>query len=234
MGEGILSTEITNVSTILSQKGLCDDTGPLQKVIGELKKSQSYNLQRLEIKIDKVPNNTRPSNIKLLKAILTVQISENICSDTQIQNPVNSCNFSVELSGKNEKGDTVHSNWHLDFDNSDTNEYIHPAFHLTYGGNVMKNTELGNVLLLPTPRIPYPPMDAILGIDFVLSNFIKKDVYNKIKVNSQYMAAVKRSQQRLWRPYMLALAKHWCDFKNCSHYVLDNSFCKKLHPTIVD
>lgn len=230
-----LSAQLNNIATILKQEKLCGNLTPLYNVIGELKKSQSYYLQKLEINIDEVPNNTRPSCVKLLKAILSVQISESTSADNQIINPIRNPNyiFSVELTGKNNNGDTVHSNWHLDFEDSDTSEYVHPVFHLTYGGNAMKDTNIGDVLLLPTPRLSYPPMDAILGIDFVISNFIKKDKYEKLKNNRAYSTAVKHSQQRLWQPYMLSLAKHWCSFKNCQHYDVDDSFSKKCHPTLI-
>ena len=228
-----LSTEINNISAILFSAGLCRDIAPLHRVIEDLKKSQFYNLQKLEIDIDEVPRNTRPNDVKLLKAILTVQISESIYADNQIRNPINNYIFSVELSGINQNGDKVHSSWHLDFDNSGTSEYMHPFFHLTYGGSTMKSTEIGNVLLLPAPRLPYLPMDAILGIDFILSNFIKKDKYNKLKSNSEYKSAVKNSQFRLWRPYMLSLASHWCNFTNCSHFDFDNNLSKKLCPTLI-
>jgi len=182
----------------------------------------------LKIKITDIPNNTKP-NITTLEVLLNVQIKETQLSGKNICNPVSTYNFHIEIVGKDGEK-TVHSSWHLDFDNSNTSDYIHPSLHLTYGGNTMKYTELGNVLLLPTPRISYPPMDAVLGIDFVLSNFTKKDIYNRIKANSQYKAAVKHSQERLWKPYMLSLANHWC---NCSS-LNSNGLCKEYHPTLID
>ncbi|OAV64224.1 hypothetical protein Barb6XT_02885 [Bacteroidales bacterium Barb6XT] len=150
-----------------------------------------------------------------------------------IDTPVSAYNFSIEIMGRNEK-QTVRSNWHLDFDNTIDSEYMHPSFHLTYGGKTMKSTELGNVLLLPAPRISYPPMDAILGVDFVLSNFVKEDTYNKIKADSQYKVAVRRSQQRLWRPYMLSVANHWCKFTNFQHFSINNNLGKQYQPTLID
>jgi len=231
MGKGNLSTDIQQLARILQKEKICSDISPLQKIIGEVKKG-GYDLQKLQLKIDSVPNNTRPS-VTSLEILLNVQIVETIPSTNNICNLVSTYNFSIEIIGKNE-GQTVRSSWHLDFDDALDSEYLHPNFHLTYGGKKMKSTELGNVLLLPTPRISYPPMDAILGVDFVLSNFIKKDTYNRIKDDSQYKSAIKNSQYRLWRPYMLSLAKHWCDFKNCPHYDSDNSLSRKFYPTIVD
>jgi hypothetical protein len=231
MGKGNLSTDIQQLATILQREKICSDTSPLQKIIGEVKKG-GYDLQKLKLKIDSVPNNTRPS-VTSLEILLNVQIAETLLDENKIDNPISAYNFSIEIMGKNE-GQTVHSSWHLDFDNTLDSEYLHPSFHLTYGGKTMKYTELGNVLLLPTPRISYPPMDAVLGVDFVLSNFVKKETYNKIKANSQYKAAIKRSQQRLWRPYMLSMANHWCKFANCPHFNSTANLNKQYQPTLID
>jgi hypothetical protein len=232
MGKGNLGTDIQQLAIILQKEKICSDISPLQKIIGEVKKGR-YDLQKLKLKIDSVPNNTRPSSITSLEILLNVQIAETLLDENKIDNPVNAYNFSIEIMGKNE-GQAMHSSWHLDFENVLDSDYVHPSFHLTYGGKTMKSIELGNVLLLPTPRISYPPMDAILGVDFVLSNFVKKEIYNKIKANSQYKAAVKRSQQRLWRPYMLSVANHWCKFANCQHFNTNHGLNKQYQPTLID
>lgn len=231
MAKGNIGADLQQIAKILQTEKLCVDNSPLLKVAGEANKG-SYNLEKLRINADAVPNNTRP-NVTSLEILLNVQITETLLDENKIDNPVSVYNFSIEITGKNGE-QTVRSSWHLDFDNALDSEYLHPSFHLTYGGKTMKSTELGNVLLLPTPRISYPPMDAVLGIDFVLSNFVKKDTYNKIKANSQYKAAVKRSQQRLWRPYMLSMANHWCKFTNCQHFTINNNLIKQYQPTLID
>ncbi|GHV54217.1 hypothetical protein FACS1894181_18110 [Bacteroidia bacterium] len=73
-----------------------------------------------------------------------------------------------------------------------------------------------------------------LACDNRLPNFVEKDTYNMIKADSQYKAAVKRSQQRLWRPYMLSVANHWCKFEKCSHYIIDSELSKQYNPTLID
>lgn len=231
MAKGNIGTDLQQIANVLLTEKLCVDISPLSKVAGEANRG-FYNLEKLKIKVDAVPNNTRP-NVTSLEILLNVQITETLLTENNIDNPVSAYNFSIEIMGKND-GQTIRSSWHLDFDNTLDSEYLHPSFHLTYGGKTMKSTELGNVLLLPTPRISYPPMDAVLGVDFVLSNFVKKDTYNKIKANSQYKAAVKRSQQRLWRPYMLSMANHWCKFATCQHFTTNNTLIKQYQPTLLD
>lgn len=227
MAKGNKGADLQQIASILQKEKFCVDISPLSKIASEANKG-GYNLQKLKIKIKDIPNNTRP-NITALEVLLSVQIIETQPTGNIICNPVSTYNFHIEISG-NDGEKTVHSSWHLDFDNSNTSDYIHPSLHLTYGGKTMKSTELGNVLLLPTPRIAYPPMDAVLGIDFVLSNFAKIDIYNKIKADSQYKAAVKHSQERLWKPYMLSLANHWC---KCSS-LNSSGLGKEYHPTLID
>ena len=104
---------------------------------------------------------------------------------------------------------------------------------MTWGGDVLKNLNLGDVLLLPTPRISYPPMDIVLGIDFVLSNFVKVDLYRQIQNDSQYKAAVKNAQEKYWKPYMLSLAHHWCN-NNCLQMQFNTIKAENYHPTLVN
>ena len=114
---------------------------------------------------------------------------------------------------------------------------MHPDFHLTFGGNAMKsegeneNLVFGKVLIVPSPRLPHPPMDAILGIDFIIKNFVQKDIANNIISDSQYRKAVESSQWRLWRPYILAVASHWCKFNGCN-LKADMMLSKKYYPAL--
>lgn len=226
-----IGADLLQISRVLQSEKICLDITPINQAITGLKKG-FCNIQKLKFKIDSTPNNTRPS-VKSLDITMSVSIKEEQSKKNSISNVVNEkYNFVLEISGKNGEK-TVHSSWHLDYDNSSESEYVHPHFHLTYGGKAMKDKELGDLILLPTPRIAYPPMDAILGIDFILSNFLKKDKYNQIKANSQYKAAVKNSQQRLWQPYMLSLARHWCGFKNCGHYITDTNLSGQYFPTLI-
>lgn len=109
---------------------------------------------------------------------------------------------------------------------------------MTFGGNYLKKkiqegNDFGHMLLLLSPRIPYPPMDLILGIDFVLRNFFKKSQIQGILENSQYQRAVKNSQYRLWRPYMLSLAHYWCGMKNCLGFCIDDGLEYEIMPYLM-
>lgn len=97
----------------------------------------------------------------------------------------------------------------------------------------MENVNLGDVLLLPAPRISYPPMDIVLGIDFILSNFVEKKVYNELRCDPQYKSAVKNAQARLWKPYILSLAHFWCKHQ-CGEYHIDPMQSKYFNPNLLE
>ncbi|MBO4373279.1 MAG: hypothetical protein J5826_10125, partial [Bacteroidales bacterium] len=59
------------------------------------------------------------------------------------------------------------------------------------------------------PRIPFYPMDIFLGIDFIISNFLSKDVYKELQTNDNYKAIIRNSQEKLLKPYFTVIASNW-------------------------
>ena len=64
-------------------------------------------------------------------------------------------------------------------------------------------------LLLIAPRIPFPPMDCFLGIDFIICNFLNKKDYQKLQTEPPYKRVIKKSQEKLWKPYFNIMAQNW-------------------------
>ena len=62
---------------------------------------------------------------------------------------------------------------------------------------------------MPSPRFAYPPMDAILGVDFILRNYINKDKTKNILNTPEYRLMVTKSQERLWKPYFISISSKW-------------------------
>ena len=104
--------------------------------------------------------------------------------------------------------------WHFDRHIVDAEsappEEAHPLYHFQHGGHAMKGLaeSLGKTLLLPAPRLAFPPMDAVLAIDFVLSNFAGC-CWQKLRNESTYSRLIKEAQYRHWRPYITRLASWW-------------------------
>ena len=187
------------------------------------------NVAKLKFNINEkdIPRNTKPA-VSILDVLLDVAYMET----KNVDIPISHYCFRITALGLSQ-GKVFKSSWHLDYDSNDGQDYIHPHFHITWGGDNIKDLDLGDVLLLPTPRISYPPMDIVLGIDFVLSNFVKADVYRQIQSDSQYKAAVKNAQEKYWKPYMLSLAHHWCN-NNCSQVQYQTISAKHFHPTLIE
>jgi hypothetical protein len=220
---GSCVAEIQYIARILRNKNLCLDISPLTNGY----KKGKCNVEKLKFHIEDVPRNTKPK-VSFLDILLDVTYMET--NNTDI--PISHYSFRITALGQSHEG-LFQSSWHLDYDDNDGQEYIHPYFHLTWGGDILKDLNLGNVLLLPTPRISYPPMDVVLGIDFVLSNFVKVDIYRQIQNDSQYKAAVKNAQEKYWKPYMLSLAHHWCN-NNCLKMQFNTIKAENFYATLVN
>lgn len=188
--EGIGSVDVRN----LSQAVGCMD------VYGQDIVSYAFTLNFWQIT---PPDNTLPA-LNNIDISLEMKVKENLEKEEE---PIGD-DYAMQLyiSGMKD-GQKYMCSWHLDLDTSTDHRYIHPRFHLTYGGTKMRDTFhdgsscFGQLLLLVTPRIPCMPMDGILAIDFILNHFYKKDDIGEILSNSQYRKAVKSSQKRLWKPY---------------------------------
>lgn len=255
MKKGSIGPSLNFLAQTLRSMKLCKTIKPLSDAVAELNSRKDvagewgYNLQNLIFDINEVPRGTMPNNVKNLQVILNVEIHVKEYGDDDICNPIiirerngiqEDYSFSLKIRGLSNQQKVV-AHWHLDYDSKKNNEYIHPDFHLTFGGNGMKEEEddencvFGKTLILPSPRLFHPPMDAILGIDFVLRNFIKTNITEEIVNISQYKVAVREAQKCLWKPYMLAIARHWCKFLNCPNYKMEDlSLSKRYQPFLLD
>jgi hypothetical protein len=64
--------------------------------------------------------------------------------------------------------------------------------------------DYGTGLILESPRIAHPPMDAILGIDFVLTNYFCSSRLD-FREEGDYSNLLRAAQKRIWLPYARAL-----------------------------
>jgi hypothetical protein len=127
------------------------------------------------------------------------------------------------------------ASWHLDKRIvSPSYSVIEPEYHFTFGGRKMEelyatNWDFGSSLIMRAPRIMHPPMDIILGIDFILTQFIPNEYSNIFVANKKYKAIVNKMKQVLWKPYAIALAKNfyssWTDVEGLT---FDDTFCKNI------
>lgn len=235
----MIKSDFDYLASLLYDEQICRDIEQINKTVGRL-----YNVNHLDqhnykivnfefINIDKIGKSI-PKDADDLSILFSICINfrENIAG--LINDPLEKLEFNIELFGYHlsedcPQGMHLHSSWHLDrhiFDGSEEeNKYSHPHYHFTFGGNKMKNKigtfDYGQSLILPTPRIAYPPMDAILGIDFILQNYYNKNKVRKIVSDSKYIEIISEAQERLWKPYYMSIFAKW----NCAVSAnIDNGF----------
>lgn len=222
----IIGNDLCKLAEKLISYGLCDDTSALntagQQCLNPAlaPNTWSYNLEKIVFKIDPVGGQL-PFNSEDISISLSIKISGSIYDNIKnIQNPLNSLLFDIEIEGFRENVNTqdvdvLYSSWHLDrhifSDGDGTPKYSHPLYHFTYGGDKMeaKGDIYGNCIVLPTPRIAYPPMDAILGIDFILQNYFHKEKISDIIQDTEYIEMIQRAQERLLKPYYSSIMSYW-------------------------
>lgn len=121
--------------------------------------------------------------------------------------------FNLVIKG-DLKGQEMIASWHLDrhLENSSDNQpnELHPIYHMQYGGKKLKlpNDNYGTHLVLETPRLLHLPLDGILGVDFVIGNFLGEQ-RKVLCTKKPYWKCIKDSQDSIWRPFIHALANRW-------------------------
>lgn len=99
---------------------------------------------------------------------------------------------------------------------------VHPRYHFQHAGKVVREAgdlNWGNAIFLEAPRIMHPPMDAILAVDFVLSNFLP-NTRARLIGDGNYRKLLHHAQTSLWRPYVSALIAAW-DQTSSNHLCYD-------------
>ncbi len=242
----MISSDLSKLAIILNSSNLCSDTSALDKASAicygiESSDSYEYNIDSIEFKPDTV-GGMIPTDAKDLSLRLSLSLKTNVFDSQALNDPLEKLTFDIELYGlhtniSNGESVNLYSSWHLDKhirNEEDGNcSFSHPYYHITFGGKNMEESSFKyeSALIFPSPRIPHPPMDVILGIDFILQNFIHRDKIENILMDSEYIEIISRAQLRFWRSYFLSISSIW----NNSTTNIDNSFSPNLlMPSIVN
>jgi hypothetical protein len=62
-------------------------------------------------------------------------------------------------------------------------------------------------LYMIAPRIPFPPIDEYLGLDFIISNFFEKSKYAEFR--KLFHKKIVESQNKLWKDYYEIISGYW-------------------------
>lgn len=223
MSKTLIIQGLDFLSKQLGSLGLCENIQPLTAAIAEISQSKpnqpwTYKISDLPIFVKDSPRNAHPT-LDSMTIFLNVSITETSANkdNKRISNLIKSSDFSILIKGKKKDEDNhFYASWHLDNDTTGK-DYIHPQFHIAFGGSNLKekiDSNLGDVLLLTSPRLPHPPLDGILAIDFILKHFVTEDIHKQLTESNSYKTYIKSSQQRLWHPYYTSISKYWCP--NCN------------------
>jgi hypothetical protein len=164
-----------------------------------------YSVDRLSLEVD-LPQNTLPiACLSPLNIELSIEVKGHCdrLEDGELEHLI----LNLMISS----GDSNYCAWHFDRHTEEGNTVdAHPLYHFQHGGHAMKthSDHLGKTLILPAPRLAFPPMDAILAIDFVLSNFCG-ECWQSLRDDPTYVRLLKSSQRSLWKPYLTRLASWW-------------------------
>ena len=234
-----ISDDLEQLAELLNDYGLCKDTSSLYQASNLRYDTVGNNWKyyiNIPITINTVPAHIRPIEVECLEINFSIQVMGVFLEEDMIENPIADLNFDIVIRGLSDKGEHI-ATWHLDKhigqEGDGKSRFIHPEYHFSFGGNKMweQNLDYGNVLIHPSPRLPHPPMDAVLGVDFILRNFVDKDDIQRLISTPEYRAIVRNSQRRLWKPYMLASAKYWCSHLDCI-YSNDDGLCRVFYPML--
>ena len=219
MSKSTIIQGIQFLSIELKKLGFCENINQLDEAIKSIQTAKpnqpwSYSIKDFPIFITGTSRNAIPT-LESMTLYLSISFKEkpkNKDANTVSELIVES-SFSLLIQGKKKDEEKYYySGWHLDNDSSGT-EFIHPQYHISFGGidfkkRIGENTN--NLLLLKSPRLPHPPLDVILSIDYILKHFIENDRHKELTESVSYQTYIKNSQRRIWQPYYTAIAKHWC------------------------
>ncbi|MBD3636599.1 MAG: hypothetical protein HUJ25_04600 [Crocinitomicaceae bacterium] len=197
--------------------------------------SWGYELSNVIINVPK-PKKSKgifPQGTIIKTLAISTKIIGNYTRNDYVEDPFAHLEFNLIIKG-DFKGQEMIACWHLDrhLENKGDNDPndLHPTYHMQYGGKKLKlpNDNYGTHVVLETPRLLHLPLDGILGVDFVLGNFLgeqRKELCSK----KPYWQCIKASQDSIWRPFIHAFAKRW-DAYNPLNY---NWEVEKICPQLV-
>ncbi len=188
-----------------------------------------YEICDLIIPVD-TTKHMRPKGInhKKVELILNMKLVANYKNWNDLNDPLIDLNFNAVIRGI---GDQPHYFcFHIDkHDPSKVATEPHPTYHLQIASNPLDEDEFqyGNTLFLDTPRIVHHPVDLILGIGLLTSNFFPF-AFDNIMDDGYFSSIYKVYQNKILKPYYHTIASNWT-------YDIANICWSKQHlcPTII-
>lgn len=183
----------------------------------------NYKINQITLKLDQeIPKKKLPKSVCDLKLVVSIEVS----GDTDKINEIDpfqtlAFNFSIKgdfLCEKTGEVKTAITSYHLDRhlykDGDNTPEEPHPFYHFQFGGKKLidefgDKIDTGELLVLETPRITHHPMDFILGMDYLISNFYPNTRKQLMNSKQEYRRLIEKYQYKIVKPYFQAITSNW-------------------------
>jgi hypothetical protein len=200
------------------------NTTPIYNAINELRTSVprlkngstnsdywGYSIEDFRIPID-TTKHLKPQKIfnKNVELILNMAIIADSKNWNTLNDPLLDLNFNVTIRGLSEDGEHFFC-FHIDrHDPSVKTDEPHPIYHLQYSTNPKDDDrfDYGSTFHLDTPRIIHYPLDFILGIGFLTSNFFP-DAFDMLMDEGYFLGLYCRYQESFLKPYFHSISNHW-------------------------
>ena len=216
------------------------EKGPIPEVKGvkiDLSNCWGYTLSNLTLSLPKkkkTDGGILPKGATAETVSISSTIIGNYTRGDYAEDPFSHLEFNVVIKGKSEDDSILMASWHLDrhLENKENKqpEDVHPIYHFQYGGKKLKlpDDNYGSHIVLETPRLMHLPLDAVLGVDFVLTNFLGSRRKHLCTKEKPYVDCVKDLQKILWRPYLLSVAQTWSAYPATQYDWDSRKICPQL------
>ena len=210
------------------REGILKDIGSLTRASNLCRNSTQdnkwgYNVRELDFGEIESDLKIRPKAIEDPKLYLSIKLDGICYADEEYFDPFTELICDIVIKGSLSKDKEVICCWYLDRYISEEGDNepkeVHPRYHFQFGGKEIldridkDNIDFGGSLFMEPPRLPHPPLDIILGIDFVLSNFYGGK-WKEVNRDTTYRNIVKEAQDQFWKPYAMAIASKWSNTIN--------------------
>lgn len=213
------ANELRTLAALLTKHGVCADSGPLLSAANRCEgekpngsNSWGYRVERLILRLPHPQRKCVPSGVHDLSVEFSLEVAGMCLRVDHEEDPFFQLGMDIVVRGRTASKSNVICAWHLDRHIGGHGEAstAHPHYHFQFGGKQLwaELADSGDALFLEPPRLAHPPLEAILGVDFAVSNF-KSSEWEKLRLDPEYEKIVEQTQNRVWRAYAKAVSDFW-------------------------
>lgn len=218
-----MADDLEALAELLTNEGI--ETSQIYTVSGQLKQKQAMQYKLLPFKIDIKDDEKFPKRLSHQKSAINLELFFDLDISCNAENflakkdPFSKYSFNIIVKGKNKNNSNSNLIYAIHFDRHDiaqASHQAHPVYHFQFGGNRLNededrsatNLSHGQALFLDAPRVMHHPLELILGIDFILSNFFPT-IWNRIKEIKKYKTMLNKYQKDFVLPYFKSIVEHF-------------------------